>query len=290
MTLVVAASAHGSPGVSTAVQLTASLWPLGDVVPVVVETDASGGVLAARYELALTPGFVTLAESLRKHETPELLEHAQRMPSGVACVPLSPSATAASAQLRSAAPFLGSYLSAAPQPVLLDVGTLLPDSKVIPAVTEADLLLWFVRPTREELLVLRHRLAECPQPDNVGVVLVGDRPYDADQVAEGLGVKVLHTLPLDERAAAATNLGGDDRFLRRSPLARSCSQLAAIMISESEAGRSLKPPTIDLRDREPVDDGITVWRLDDDDTTRPPPPPPPPDPALVVWVNDSDRP
>ena len=164
MSVVVGCSAHGSPGVSTVLQVLASLWNT-DALPVVVEADASGGVLAARYELSLTPGFVTLAESLRKFETPALIDHAQRLPSGAACVPLSPSATAASAQLRSAGPSLGPYLAQSGHPVLVDAGTLLPDGKGVAAVTAADLLLWFVRPTREELLVLRHRLAECPQPE-----------------------------------------------------------------------------------------------------------------------------
>ena len=216
MTFVVGASAHGSPGVSTALQMVAALWSDAGAVPTVVEADASGGVLAARYELALTPGFVTLAESLRKFESPALLDHAQRLPSGVACVPLSPSATAAGAQLRSAGPYLGPYLAESAHPVLLDAGTLVPDAKVIPAVTAADFLLWFVRPTREELLVLRHRLAECSQPDRVGIVLVGDTPYNATQVADALETEVLHTLPIDRRGATAVNLGGDDRYLRRS--------------------------------------------------------------------------
>lgn len=229
MTLIVGASAHGSPGVSTALQLVAAAWPSRDAVPVIVEADASGGVLAARYELSLTPGFVTLAESLRKYESPPLVDSAQRLPSGVACVPISPSATAASAQLRSAGPTLGEYLIGSGHPVLLDTGTVLPDSKVSPAMLTADLALWFVRPSREELLVLRHRLAECSQPEQVAVCLVGDKPYNAQQVADGLEVEVLHTLPVDRRGAMAVNLGGDDRFLRRSPLARSCSQLASVL-------------------------------------------------------------
>lgn len=227
MTLVAAACAHGSPGVSTAVQLIAAQWAESSVVPVIVEADASGGVLAARYELSLTPGFVTLAESLRKFEAPPLLDHAQRLPSGVAGVPLSPSATAAGAQLRSAGPYLGSYLASAGGPVLLDAGTAIPDGKIAPVLSAADLLLWFARPTREELLVLRHRLAECPQPDDVAIVLVGKTPYDAVQVADALETEVLHTLPVDRRAADAVNLGGDDRYLRRSQLARSCRNLAA---------------------------------------------------------------
>ena len=167
MTFVAGASAHGSPGVSTALQLVASLWADSSAVPVVVEGDASGGVLAARYEVSLMPGFVTLVESLRKSEQPSLLDHAQRLPSGVACVALSPSATAAGAQLRSAGPYLGSYLAQAGHPVLFDAGTVVPDGRAVPVLSAADLLLWFVRPTREELLVLRHRLAECSQPENV---------------------------------------------------------------------------------------------------------------------------
>ena len=245
MTFVVGASAHGSPGVSTALQLVASLWAEDSAVPVVVEGDASGGVLAARYEVSLMPGFVTLVESLRKSEQPPLLDHAQRLPSGVACVALSPSATAAGAQLRSAGPYLGPYLSQVGHPVLFDVGMVVPDARAVPALSAADLLLWFVRPTREELLVLRHRLAECSQPEDVAVVLVGDTPYNESQVADGLGVEVLHTLPIDSRGAAAVNLGGDDRYLRRSVLARSCAELAtriaasATSTSSSAALRSV---------------------------------------------------
>lgn len=268
MSFVVCASAHGSPGVSTAVQLAAAQWGQSQTVPVVVEADATGGVLAARYEIALTPGFVSLAESLRKVESPPLLSHAQRLPSGVACVPLAPSATAAGAQLRSAGPHLGRYLAASGHPVLLDAGTVLPDSKVVPAMTAADLVLWFVRPTREELLVLRHRLAECPQPDQVGVVLVGQTPYNAEQVSEALEVDVVHTLPIDSRAATAANLGGDDRYLRRSQLARSCSQLAIECVERTAAA-------VERRKRA-AGAGSTVPTLP---TSAPPAAAPPPAPA-----------
>jgi len=292
VTFIVGASAHGSPGVSTAMQMVASLWESSAVVPVVVEADASGGVLAARYELSLSPGFVTLAESLRKFEKPALLDHAQRLPSGVAGVALSPSATAASAQLRSAVPFLGPYLAESEHPVVLDAGTVLPDSKIVPALTAADLMLWFVRPTREELLVLRHRLAECAQPDDVVAVLVGDTPYNAEQVAAGLDIEVLHTLPVDQRGAAAVNLGGDDRFLRRSPLARSCTQLVSLITERMRARRRSAGDdaqhggqVLDLTDRAAsgevihVDDDLKVW-------VPTPEPSAPADPELVVWVND----
>jgi len=230
VTVVVGACAHGSPGVSTALQLVTAQWPqIEEAVPVVVEADANGGVLAARYEMSLSPGFVTLAESLRQMEAPPLLDHAQRLPSGVACVALSPSATAAAAQVRAAGGFLGAYLKDSGHPVFVDAGLVVPDSPIVSSLVSADLMLWFVRPTREELLVLRHRLAETPQPEKTGIVLVGETPYGADQVEEALGVEVMHVLPIDGRGAAAANLGGDDRFLRRSQLARSCSRLAELL-------------------------------------------------------------
>jgi len=302
MTLIAGAAAHGSPGVSTALQLIAAQWANAEDVPVVVEADSAGGVLAARYELSLTPGFVTLAESLRKGETPALLDHAQRLPSGVGCVSLSPSATAASAQLRSAGPYLGPYLARAPHPVLLDAGTLLPDGKAVSAVSAADHLLWFVRPTREELLVLRHRLAECAQPERVGIVLVGDTPYNADQVAEALSVEVLHTLPVDARAAMAVNLGGDDRYLRRSQLSRSCSQLASKLAAELPAppqraqavasvvsasgSREMATPVVDTdHGLEAMDaDGLTVLQ----EPATPSAGSAAEQPNLIVWVNDEE--
>lgn len=275
MTFIIGASAHGSPGVSTALQVMAAQWPNPDAVPVVVEADAGGGVLAARFEVTVTPGMVTLVESLRKYESPALLDHAQRLPSGVACVPLSPSASAAAAQLRSASGFLGPYLRSSGHPVLLDAGSVLPDSRLGSVITSADLILWFVRPTREELLVLKHRLAETAQPDNVGVVLVGEVPYNAEQVSEALDVQVVHVLPVDERAATAVNIGGDDRYLRRSLFARSCAQLTDQIQHEMWVDAV----------RAPANNAVTPAP---DYSHLPPPPAPPASQVPVVDVTDED--
>ena len=49
------------------------------------------------------------------------------------------------------------------------------------------------------------------------------------QVSEALETEVIHTLPIDRRGATAVNLGGDDRFLRRSQLARSCAHLVELL-------------------------------------------------------------
>ena len=302
MTLIVGATAHGSPGVSTALELVARSWPTAEV-PVLVEADESGGVMAARHELPLSPGFVSLAQSLRRVEAPPLLEHTQLLPSGVACVVISPSAAAATSQLRSVGPELGPYLAASSPAVLLDAATLVPSSRTVDAIGAADLLLWFVRPTREDLLVLRHRLAECPQPDNVALVLIGDVPYNAEQVHAAVGVPVLHTLPIDRRGAAALNNCSDDRdHLLRTPLARSAADLATAIVGCLNTPSVLSTPTPcsesaedsgeELVDdttprpapaEDPVafaDDELRVWRPEDEVTT-------PDNGDLIVWVNDS---
>ena len=36
-------------------------------------------------------------------------------------------------------------------------------------------------------------------------------------------------IPIDGRGAAAVNLGGDDRYLRRSGIVRSCARLAEVI-------------------------------------------------------------
>lgn len=297
MTLVVGACAHGSPGVTTSLLLAASLWPETATVPVVVEADASGGVIAARYEIGATPGFVTLAESMRKSESPPLLDHAQRLPSGVAAVAMSPSASAALTQLRSAGPFLGSYLKASDHPVVIDAGVMLPDSKLTGTLAAADLMVWFVRPTREELLVLRHRLAECAQPEHVAIVLVGATPYDAPQVEDALETEVLHTLPIDSRAATALNFGGDDRYLRRSQLARSCAALAQKLSLQSwlnAVGPAHEDPIIagSMRDVAPGEavPAVAVWtpHVESTLTEAAPLAPPPPPPEVAVWAPETN--
>ena len=196
-------------------------------MPVVVEGDASGGVLAARYEVSLMPGFVTLVESLRKSEQPPLLDHAQRLPSGVACVALSPSATAAGRNFVRQVHNLGPYLSQVGHPVLFDVGMVVPDA---PAPSRRCRRLTYCcgscGPPEKSCWCYAIVWPSVRSQKTSPLVLVGDTPYNESQVADGLGVEVLHTLPIDSRGAAAVNLGGDDRYLRRSVLARSCAELA----------------------------------------------------------------
>ena len=91
-----------------------------------------------------------------------------------------------------------------------------------------DLLLLLVCPLPEHLVALVHQLPalRAAVSGTVGVVLVGDGPYSANDIEASLGVRVFGTLPDDRSAAEVLRNGGSRSRLARSRLARSASALA----------------------------------------------------------------
>jgi len=68
-------------------------------------------------------------------------------------------------------------------------------------------------------------------------------------------VPVIHVLPIDRRGASAVNLGGDDRYLRRSQLARSCAQLASLIAEQlAVGGRGSRPVSTPVQRSAPLAD------------------------------------
>ena len=61
--LIVCASLSAAPGVSTLAAGLAAGWPDGPAL--LLETDPSGGVFAARFQLAQEPGLTSLAAQMR---------------------------------------------------------------------------------------------------------------------------------------------------------------------------------------------------------------------------------
>ena len=95
---------------------------------------------------------------------------------------------------------------------------------------------------------------------------------DAEQVSEALDVDVVHALPVDRRGASATNLGGDDRFLRRSQLARSSAKLAELLWRRvgSDGATGARPaPVVDLAEAE-IEVGHAEAKGAAEDLTRTP--------------------
>jgi hypothetical protein len=222
------AAARSSPGVTTAMLACASVWP-GRVL--LIEASEDGGALAARFALPVEPGLTTLAAASRHTTNGDrpsglLSEHVQPLPGTdrIAALIGPTSTEPAQALLRTAAGRLSGMLEQADTDVLIDAGRLPAAPLAAPLLETADQLVLVVRPRVEELTALAQRL---PLLTSLGpapvVLLVGERPYGPDEVADTLGVPVVGVLAHDPGAADALAAAGSDRRLARSALLRSAT-------------------------------------------------------------------
>lgn len=224
MTLVALASAKASPGVTTTTLLLAAAWPHDDVV--VVEADPDGGDLAARYGLASEPSLVSAAAAMRRGpEVADPLAHAQTLPGGIRALMGPAGGDQAHGALAAGAFLADALASLDPTVVLVDCGRLRAASPARPLVDAADMTVIVARPRLDEVRHLAHR---ADLAGRVGVVCIGQKPYDPQEVADALGVVLLGVLADDAAAADALRNGrGHAQALRRSPLARSAVGVAA---------------------------------------------------------------
>ena len=219
MRVVSLGSVRGAPGVTTSSLLLASA--LGDAV--VVEADLDGGVLAVRYGLGREPGLTTFAAA-GGDDVGQWTAHAQSA-GGVPVMVAPDAATTCVSMWRSAGDRITRQLVAADGTAIVDAGRL---RTPVPLVAASDLLLLLVSPLPEHLVALVHQLPaiRAAVSGTVGVALVGDGPYCADDIETSLGVRVFGTLPDDRNAAEVLRNGGSRTRLARSRLARSATALA----------------------------------------------------------------
>lgn len=248
MSMLAFATARSSPGVTTAVLACASVWP-GQVL--LVEAADDGGVLAARFGLADQPGLATLAAAIRHAETPDadtLWAHTQPLPGtdGRIAALIAPSAPEpAQLLLRTVAPRLSRLLATAEATVLVDCGRLAIQPTAAPLIGGCEWLVLIARPRIEELLALANRSAELAgMGTSVGLILVGEQPYDAREVAGALGLRVFGVLAHDPHAADTLAAVAPSRRLDRCDLLRS-----AVPIVEEFTGE--RPP-VEQPDTSPV--------------------------------------
>jgi hypothetical protein len=234
MSLLCLASAHGSPGVTTTALALAGAWPKGRR-PLLVEADPFGGVLAARFGLRNTPGLASLAAASRQGiDADAVWGHAQQLPGGLRVLVGPASADQAHAVLRDLASALADWSAGGTElDVIVDCGRLTPAPPTMVALEQADGVLLLTRPTPDQLRPVAHRLATLgvsgPHPR---LLLVGDAPYGAAEVASTLSVEVAGVMAWDPPAAGALSGGAGDPNLRRSPLVRSASSLAERLAAE----------------------------------------------------------
>lgn len=224
MTVLALGSAKASPGVTTAGIALAAAWP-ADRRIVVVEADTDGGILAARYQMTAEPGLSTLAVAGRRSIRPDdLAAHMQEIPgSDVHAILAPPVAEQARRSLSlAAAPLARTLPQLESTDVIVDVGRLRPDMEAAPLLDAADAVLIVVRPRLEELQQLPARIRALRRgAARVGLLLVGERPYPAAEVAVALEAEVVAVLAVDHAGADALAGRASTSALARSALMRS---------------------------------------------------------------------
>ena len=247
------ACARSAPGVTTALLACASVWPRRALL---VEAGEDGGALAARFGLGLEPGLTTLAAAVRREAGRDvLLGHSQSLPGtdGRLAALVGPATgESAGVLLTSAGRQLADLLAIVDDEldVLIDAGRLSTQPAAAPLVATADRLVLVARPRVEELQTLQQRLpalGELGAP--LQLLLVGERPYGASEVAAALGCEVAGVLAHDPTAADALAGIGPARRLARRPLLRSATTVVAQLTGQQPAPG---PPEVADRDVSPT--------------------------------------
>ena len=229
-------SLKASPGVTTVTTLVAWAWDEPHVLRVIVEADVSGGSLAARWSSAqgvtTQPGLMELATSRGDLADPFLLQSVTQELGGglrLAAAPPLPRQVSGAVQ-RLGDDGARTLAEAEGVRAFVDCGRLSPGSPVMALARKAKILLLVCRPVLDEIHILASGVADLREAGcNVGLVCVGDAPYDAGDVAKAADIELLGQIPDDQRVAAAVNSRGltTDRSFTRSALVRAVSELTA---------------------------------------------------------------
>lgn len=232
--VVALASVKGSPGVTTTAVGLAARWLHPG--PVVVEADLAGGDLGARFGADVERGIAAVALDSRDPDGGmEPHRWAQQLPCGVAAL-LAPPGVQAAASLAvlkdQARPLLTALAGQFPA-VLVDAGRWWPGSAAEPLIRAADVLLLVARPTLDQIAqVEAHADRLRGLVRDVRLVLVGEGPWPASEVAARLRLPVADTVPVDRQGAqllsgqSVPRRGWRSTGWTRLPLLRGCRGLA----------------------------------------------------------------
>lgn len=236
MSLVAWVSVKGAHGASTSALAVASVWP-ADRKLLFAELDPAGGDLVARFGLSPDPGVVQLGAGFRYAlSAEEVWSHTQTLTGGIPVL-VGPASAQQGYALGPLWEHLGPVLAALPgADVIADCGRLEPHSPAREIARSAHLVLLVARPTLEGVAHLRALLAAGVSDAPVGIVLLGESPYPAEEVEAATGVKVVGTVPRDERAAQLLNgEPGKAAVLNRSALLRSARRISATICATAVA-------------------------------------------------------
>jgi hypothetical protein len=283
MTLVSILSVSGAPGVSTLACLLASTWAVPGPVTV-VECDASGGDLAARFGLSSSVGWPSLIAAVRRTGSSTPLDpHLQYLPGGLPVLVgahQGPPAAADGPEAEvvrswSVADGRGGIAGHAgdsgdgddagagdggrgPGLVVIDLGRLPHAMEATDGWLEAaDWTVVVVRDDPAGAVRVRNRAAEllARTEGRLGLVVVGANGFRCRELTELAGLVPLGDVPFDpESAAVASGASGAVRRLDRSQLLATVRRVALVVAART-VGSDLVPAEAD---RQVMSDGDSV--------------------------------
>jgi Flp pilus assembly CpaE family ATPase len=219
-------SAKGSPGVTTAALAFAATTSrnVGSAQPLLVELDPSGGVIECWTGVAHEPGLSRVASGLRRSLEVEVVEAGIRpIPAGVAVVHAPTSGTLAESTIAAIGERLTIAMAESDRLVIIDAGRWCRSQSTARRIVGCDVIVIVCQPTVAGVEAARALFDPIHAITNLSPVLllVGERPYSAGEVAEATGVTVIGTLPWDPHAVNTLLASGAVKSWSRSSLARS---------------------------------------------------------------------
>ncbi len=237
MSIYALVSAGGSPGVTTAALALALGWPRQVIL---AECDPSGGdILAGLFagHLEARSGLLPLA--VEAGQNPDAAaaalwsqlielddERGRLLLAGI-------SDPRQGTGLAPVWPVLAATLAAQPADVIADCGRLDAGVRPEPVLTAASMVALVLRPSLRQVTRAKPRvemLTELVGPGRVALLLIGEGTPSPREVSRALGVRVICSLPYDEKAAVVLSDGaGSRRGLHARPLIRAAGPAGRVL-------------------------------------------------------------
>lgn len=227
-------SLSGAPGVTTVSLALAGSWPSADPVRM-VEADASGGDVAAWWDVPPWPGVVDLAAASRSgqdHERPDLFSSTQVLPGGtrVCVAPSTAERTTAALELLAQNPkALRNGVT------VVDLGRVGPEGASAALLGAADLAVAVTTGDAAQLKRVKEASSGWSSQNGppIGAAVLGAE-HSSREISSALGVPVWARLPRDRKAAAFLANRADPPRIHRRPLIKVARELAHTLIARAE--------------------------------------------------------
>lgn len=201
MPVVAVTALKQAPGATTvAVGMAKVFAEVGATI--LLEADPRGGHLAARTDLALDPSTLTLVSASRRVISDELLDAHSQSFGGAFAVVTAPTVEREAELAAQALAHRVSDLTGSTRLIVADCGRLAMQSSSLPILRQAELVLCALFPTLESAEPAATDLAENGLVDRTVLVVHGEFPWTAGEVAEFTGLPAI-ALPHDPGGVGA---------------------------------------------------------------------------------------